>query len=115
MTTRRNRSQKPAAPSDVKVTPEESKIEVPSAPVNIETETPSDEPVAAPEPPSAEKVQAEIREKLGNKSLDNSPFVPSNPAALESAAAEIAKEAGFELNRGTSIGALLMARARKRI
>jgi hypothetical protein len=49
MTARKNRSSKPAAPSDVQVTPEEGRIESPvieiktesSAPVNIETETPS--------------------------------------------------------------------------
>ena len=115
MTARKTRSQQPAAPSDVKVTPEEGKIESPTAPVNLEVETPSDEPVAAPEAVPAEKIQTDIREKLANRSVENNVFVPSNPASLEKAAAEVAKEKGFELSRGTSIGARLMARANKSI
>jgi hypothetical protein len=123
MTARKNRSSKPAAPSDVQVTPEEGRIESPvieiktesSAPVNIETETPSDDPVSAPEATPAEKIQTDVREKLSKKSLDENVFVPSNPAALEKAAAEVAKGKGFELNRGTAIGARLMARAGKSI
>jgi len=123
MTTRKSRSSKPAAPSDVQVTPEEGRIESPvietkteaSAPVNIETETPSEEPVAAPEASPAEKIQTDIREKLANRNVDKDVFVPTNPAALEKAAAEVAREKGFELNRGTSIGARLMARAGKSI
>ena len=123
MTTRKTRSSKPAAPSDVQVTPEEGRIESPvteakaeaSAPVNIETETPSDEPVAAPEATPAEKIQTDVREKLANKSVEKDVFVPTNPAALEKAATEVAQDKGFELNRGTSIGARLMARAGKSI
>jgi hypothetical protein len=123
MTTRKTRSSKPAAPSDVQVTPEEGRIESPvtetkaeaSAPVNIETETPSDEPVAAPEATPAEKIQTDVREKLANKSVERDVFVPTNPAALEKAATEVAQDKGFELNRGTSIGARLMARAGKSI
>jgi hypothetical protein len=124
MTTRKPaRSTKPAAPSDVKVTPEESRIESPviltkaeaSSPVNIETETPSDEPVAAPEATPAEKIQTDVREKLSKRSVEENVFVPANPAALEKAAAEMAQEKGFELNRGTSIGARLMARAGRSI
>jgi len=123
MTTRKNRSSKPAAPTDVQVTPEEGRIESPitevkaeaSAPVNIETETPSDDPVAAPEATPAEKIQTDVREKLANKSVEKDVFVPTNPAALEKAATEVAKDKGFELNRGTSIGARLMARAGKSI
>jgi hypothetical protein len=123
MTTRKSRSTKPAAPSDVKVTPEEARIESPvietkagaSAPINIETETPSDEPVAAPEATPAEKIQTDIREKLSNRNVDENVFVPTNPVALEKAAAEVAKEKGFDLNRGTSIGARLMARAGRSI
>jgi hypothetical protein len=124
MTTRKStRPTKPAAPSDVKVTPEESRIESPviltkvegSLPVNIETETPSDKPVAAPSASPAEKIQTDIREKLSNRNVDENVFVPTNPVALEKAAAEIAKEKGFDLNRGTSIGARLMARAGRSI
>jgi hypothetical protein len=124
MTTRKPaRSTKPAAPSDVKVTPEESRIESPviltkaeaSAPVNIEAETPSDEPVSAPEATPAERIQTDVREKLSKRSVEENVFVPANPAALEKAAAEMAQEKGFELNRGTSIGARLMARAGRSI
>jgi hypothetical protein len=117
-----SRTEKPApAVSDVKVTPEEAKIEnfVPepksTAPVNIETETPSDEPTPAPEATPAEKIQTDVREKLSKKSVENDVFVPTNPAALEKAAIEVAKEQGFDLNRGTSVGARLLARAQKRV
>ena len=123
MPTRRSRSTKAAAPTDIKVTPEEGRIESPvietkteaSAPVNIETETPSDEPVAAPEAAPAEKIQTDVRAKLSKKSVEEDVFVPTNPAALEKAASEVAKEQGFDLTRGTSIGARLMARAQKRV
>ena len=122
MTTRKStRSTKAAEPTDVKVTPEEGRIESPVAeakasdPVNIEAETPSDEPVAPAEAAPAEKIQTDVREKLAKKSVDENVFVPTNPAALEKAAGEVAKEKGFDLNRGTSIGARLMARAGKSI
>jgi hypothetical protein len=124
MTRRTSRSQKaePAA-GDLQVTPEEGRIESPiiaakaeaSAPVNLEIETPSDEPVAAPEATPAEKIQTDVRAKLSKKSVEEDVFVPTNPAALEKAATEVAQEKGFELNRGTSIGARLMARAGRSI
>ena len=116
-----SRTHKPApAASDVKVTPEEAKIEniavepKSTEPVNIETETPSEEPTPAPEATPAEKIQTDVREKLSKKSVESDVFVPTNPAALEKAAGEVAKEQGFELTRGTSIGARLLARAQKR-
>jgi hypothetical protein len=83
--------------------------------VNIETETPAIEPVAAQKAAPAEKIQTDVREKLSRKSVDENVFVPSSPAALEKAAEEVAKDSGFELTRGTSIGARLMARAQKRV
>jgi hypothetical protein len=86
-----------------------------SEPVNLEVETPSSDPVAAPEATPAVKIQTDVREKLMKKSVDENVFVPSNPAALEKAATEVAKDSGFELNRGTSIGARLMARSQKRV
>lgn len=86
--------------------------EEPTAPVNIELETPSDEPVAAPEAPSKEKIETDVRAKLSKKSVEQDVFVPANPAALEKEAKAVASEKGFELNRGTSIGARLMARRR---
>lgn len=120
MATRSPRSKTPAK-SNVQVTPEEGKIEnlttksESTEPANIETETPSDEPTPASEAITAERIQAEINEKLSNKSVEENIFVPSNPAIIEKAAKEISKEKGFELNRGTEVGARLMARARKRI
>ena len=94
----------PAA-SDVKQTP--------SAPLNVEKETPTTEPEAPSEKAPAETIQTDVREKLRNKDVENDVFVPTNPVALEKAAETVAEEQGFELNRGTSIGARLMARARK--
>ena len=117
-----NSQTKPApAASDLKVTPQEGKIEspvtdeAPTAPVNIEAETPDEEPTPAPEASTPEKIQTDVREKLSKKSVEENIFVPSNPAALEKAATEVAKEQGFELTRGTSIGARLLARAQKRV
>jgi hypothetical protein len=124
----RNRTSKNTEPakSDLQVTPETARIEnvptevkeetpVAADPVNLETETPTTDPVAAPEATPAVKIQTDVREKLMKKSVDENVFVPSNPAALEKAATEVAKDSGFELNRGTSIGARLMARAQKRV
>jgi hypothetical protein len=118
---RRTQKAAPAAAEDIKVTPEEAKIESPvtkekvveaKAPINIEMETPSDEPVAAPEATPTEKIQTDVREKLAKKSTDENAFVPTNPVALEKEAKIVAEEKGFDLNRGTSIGARLMARRR---
>lgn len=119
MSNRSSRSKEPAK-SDIKVTPEEGKVENISTevkatePMNVETEAPSEEPTPAPEATPAEKIQTDVREKLSKKSVDENVFVPTNPVALEKAAAEVAKDSGFELTRGTSIGARLLARAQKR-
>jgi hypothetical protein len=121
--TTRSRTGKSTEPAtgDLKVTPEVNKIESPvikqedKAPVNLEVETLDEEPVPAPEATPAEKIQTDVREKLSKKSVDENVFVPSNPVALEKAAAAVASDSGFELNRGTSIGARLMARAQKRV
>lgn len=110
-----SRTEKTApAESDLKVTPEEGRIEN-VKPVNIEVETPSEGPVLAPEATPAKKIQTDVREKLSKKSVEDNVFIPANPAALEKAAEEVAKEQGFELTRGTSIGARLLARAQKRV
>jgi len=120
MATRATRSKTPAK-SDVQVTPEEGKIEnivvesKSTEPVNLEVETPSEDPTPAPEATSAEKIQTDVREKLSKRSVEENVFVPTNPVALEKAAGLVAKEQGFDLNRGTSIGARLMARAQKRV
>lgn len=81
-------------------------------PVNIELEAPSEEPVAPAEAPVKEKIETDVRSKLGKKSVEQDVFVPTNPAALEKEAKAVAEEQGFSLNRGTSIGARLMARRR---
>jgi hypothetical protein len=122
MTRTRTRTTKNTEPAvgDLQVTPEPDKIQSPvieqedKTPVNLETESLNEEPVAAPEATPAEKIQTDVREKLMKKSVDENVFVPTNPAALEKAAAEVAKESGFELTRGTSIGARLLARSQKR-
>ena len=82
-------------------------------PANVEIEV-SDEPLKAPEAPSPEKLQTDFREKLSKREDSENPFIPSTPASLEKAASEVAKEKGFDLNRGTSIGARLLARARSK-
>jgi hypothetical protein len=118
------RTEKPApAESDVKVTPESSKIESPvidttvknTSPVNLEITTPDTEATTPSAAAPPEKVQTDVREKLAKKSTEDNVFVPTNPAALEKAAAQVAQEQGFELNRGTSVGARLMARAGKSV
>lgn len=118
--TRTTKSTEPAV-GDLKVTPEPDKIQSPvikqddKAPVNLEVESLDEEPVAAPEATPAEEIQTDVRQKLAKKSVDENVFVPANPVALEKAAAAVATDSGFELNRGTSIGARLMARAQKRV
>lgn len=112
------------AKGNLQVTPEVGRIEpvlgadgLPkpevSEPANIELETPSEEPVPAPAAVSKEEIETDVRTKLNKRSDDEDIFVPSNPVALEKAASVVAETDGFELNRGTSIGARLMAKARK--
>ena len=111
------------AVSDLQVTPESAKIESPvltpgeknSEPAQMEAQTESVEPTAPAAAAPAVKIQTDVREKLAKKSTSEDVFVPTNPAALEKAAGEVAKEKGFDLNRGTSIGARLMARANKSV
>ncbi len=121
--TTRSKSTNPKEPviGDLRRTPTPEKIESPlektesKAPVNIETETPTEEPVAAPAAVEKSVVETDVRKKLDRKTDDDSnPFVPSNPAQLEKDAKRVAETAGFELNRGTSIGARLMARSQNR-
>ena len=120
MTRARTAKSTEPAVGDLQVTAEPDKIQSPvitqedKTPVNLETESLNEEPVAAAEATPAEKIQTDVREKLMKKSVDENVFVPTNPAALEKAAAEVAKESGFELTRGTSIGARLLARSQKR-
>jgi len=111
----RTKDTTPAA-SDLQVTPEEGKIQPTlKDPINLETETPEVTPTPAPPATDAEKIQADIRQKLSTRSLNENVFVPSNPASLEKAAKMVAQENNFELNRGTSIGARLLARSQKKV
>lgn len=114
-------AQKPPAKGNLQQTPETSKIKSPvitekvaPEPENIEVQSQTEEPVAPAEAAAPEKIQTDVREKLARRTDNEDVFVPANPVALEKAAAEIAKENGFELTRGTSIGARLLARAQKR-
>ena len=118
------RTSKPApAESDLKSTPTESKIDSPVLvpgkknlePAGMETLTEEVKPTPPAEAAPATQIQTDVREKLAKKSTEGNVFVPSNPAALEKAASAVAEEKGFEFNRGTSIGARLMARAGKSI
>jgi hypothetical protein len=106
-----SKAKSPAPEAPVKSATEEKAVEK-AAPVNIELETPSDEPVSAPEAVPTETIQTDVRAKLAKKSDREDAFVPSNPVALEKAASEVAKQDNFELTRGTSIGARLIARSR---
>jgi outer membrane biosynthesis protein TonB len=120
MTTSRARKSTPAE-GNLQRTPEPSKVEPvgisesekSKEPVNLEVETPSEEPLPAPEAVTSEEIQTDFRQKLAKKTDQEDIFVPSNPAALEKAAVQVAEESGFTLNRGTSIGARLIARSRK--
>ena len=91
-----------------------SEVIDPKAPVDIELKVTEAEPAPAVKK-SAEEIHAEVQSKLNNKNVDNNIFVPASPAAVEKAAETIAAEKGFELTRGTSIGARLMARAQKKV
>lgn len=93
---------------------EETVAADPKAPVNIELMA-SEEPQTPAPAASPEKIQTDVREKLAKKTPDENIFIPTNPAALEKAAEQVAAENGFSLNRGTSIGARLIARAQKRV
>jgi hypothetical protein len=86
----------------------------PKAPVDIELKVTEAEPEPAVKK-SAEEIHAEVQSKLNNKNVDNNIFVPASPAAVEKAAQTIANEKGFEMTRGTAIGARLMARAQKKV
>lgn len=121
MTTRSKSNAKDPVIGDLRRTPTPEKIESPikavdaKEPVNIETESLTEEPIEAPAAVDKSVVETDVRKKLDRKTDDDSnPFVPSNPAQLEKDAERVAKTAGFELNRGTSIGARLMARSQNR-
>jgi hypothetical protein len=93
----------------------EVKVEAQPEPAKIEVQTPSEEPVAAPPAVEKEQIETDVRKKLLNRSQEEDIFVPTSPAVLEAAAKKVAEQEGFDLNRGTSIGARLLARSRKMV
>ena len=117
-----SKSSKTPVVGDLKVTPSPEKVESPlsveskeKAPVNLEVQPPEAEPIEAPAPVTKELVETDVRKKLARKTDDmNNPFVPANSAQVEADAKKVAAENGFELTRGTSVGARLMARAQSR-
>ena len=117
-----NRTSRPKelAKGDLQVTPEEGKIESPltstktTEPISLEVETPSTDPENVDAKQESVRIQTDVREKLARKTDSGDAFVPSNPASLEKAAKEVAAEQGFDLTRGTSVGARLIARSQKR-
>jgi hypothetical protein len=121
MTTRSRSNAKDPVIGDLKrtATPEKIESSISSsddkAPVNIETESLTEEPVEAPVAVEKQVIETDVRKKLNRKTDDDSnPFVPSNPAQIEADAKRVAAESGFDLNRGTSVGARLMARSQNR-
>jgi hypothetical protein len=93
----------------------EAKVEAQPEPAKIELQTPSEEPVAAPPAPAKEEIETDVRKKLTTRNPEEDIFNPASPAVLEAAAKKVAEQEGFELNRGTSIGARLLARSRKMV
>jgi hypothetical protein len=122
MATRTKSNSKEPVVGDLKVTPSPEKVESPvtgkdskSEPVNLETLAPPVEKIEAPAAADKEVVETDVRKKLARKTDDtNNPFVPTNPAQVEADAKRVAEENGFDLNRGTSVGARLMARSQNR-
>jgi len=60
-----------------------------------------------------EEIETNVRKKLGRRA-DEDPFIPSHPAQVLEDARKIAEEKGFQMNRGTEVGARLIAAARNR-
>jgi hypothetical protein len=85
----------------------------PAAPANLEITSPDPEPVLVTKVPDKQEIETDVRTKLERKtdSAEN-PFVPQNAAKVEAEAKKVAEEKGFDLTRGTSVGARLMARRR---
>jgi hypothetical protein len=93
----------------------EVKVETQPEPAKVELQTPSEEPVPAPPAVEKEQIETDVRKKLQNRTQEEDIFVPTSPAVLEAAAKKVAEQEGFDLNRGTSIGARLLARSRKMV
>ena len=93
----------------------EVKVETQPEPAKVELQTPSEEPVPAPPAVEKEQIETDVRKKLQSRTQEEDIFVPTSPAVLEAAAKKVAEQEGFALNRGTSIGARLLARSRKMV
>lgn len=80
-------------------------------PAEIRLQTP--ESPALKEAASKESIEASINDKLSRKNDDEgpNPFVPL--AQLSGEVKAVAEREGFELNRGTEVGARLLARANR--
>jgi hypothetical protein len=109
MATRSNTSKPMASKAQ---TPPIVKSDETVAPANFEVKKTSEAAEVAAEPTEKVVVETSVMKKLGKKTDNDNLFVPTNPVELEKAASQIAKENGFELNRGTSIGARLIAKSR---
>lgn len=100
-------------------TVDEAWVETPQeeqpAPADISVQTPSTEPTQAAPAPVKELIETDVRKKLSARSEDENVFIPTSPAVLEAATKTVAEQDGFDLNRGTSIGARLIARSRKMV
>jgi|LakMenEpi03Aug12_release.lakeMendotaPanAssembly.Ray.scaffolds.fasta_scaffold01972_6 hypothetical protein len=94
---------------------EEVKAEAQPEPAKIEVQMLTEEPVPAAPAVEKEQIETDVRTKLQSRTQEEDIFVPTSPAVLEAAAKKVAEEEGFELNRGTSIGARLLARSRKMV
>jgi hypothetical protein len=99
----------------VETQPEPAKVETQPEPAKVELQTPSEEPVPAPPAVEKEQIETDVRKKLQSRTQEEDIFVPTSPAVLEAAAKKVAEQEGFALNRGTSIGARLLARSRKMV
>jgi hypothetical protein len=96
------------AEAEVEVAPE---VEAePAAQQTSDPVIPVEAPVALTPAPTKEAVETDIRKKLAKKSDEENPFIPQTSAQIDAEAKQIAETNGFALNRGTSVGARLMAR-----
>lgn len=75
--------------------------------------TAKEEPLEEIKDISVTEVQKKVRERLSRRSDRENIFVPSNPPELEREAKAIAEEMNFPINRGTLIGARLIAQSRR--
>ena len=90
-----------------------AKVAADKAPAVVKLKSEVEESTAPAPAAKAETIQTDVRAKLARKTDGEDVFVPSTPPQLEAEAKTIAENSGFEFNRGTSVGARLMARSRQ--